>query len=291
MTYTVTPEQAGFTVKTILKQHLLVSSSAISRLTRQDSGLLCNGAPIRTIDTVKPGDVLAIALGDDTPMVGAHCPLEIIFEDGAFLALNKPAGMAVHHATLSPDTPTVEEILVGLGLPFHPVNRLDKGTTGLMVVAKSGYVHTLLQQKLHSGDFARTYLAVCDGCPQPLQGQINAPIARQAGSAIARCVDVDGAMAVSDYRVISHGQNRSLVWLSPQTGRTHQLRVHMAHMGWPLTGDWLYGVEDQALISRPALHSATLTMTHPLTGVPLQLEAPIPGDMMALLHGQTTVGG
>lgn len=282
MTYTVPPDQAGFTVKTILKRTLQVSSTAIAGLTRQEGGILCNGHPIRTIDTVSSSDVLTIALGDDAPMVGNACPIPIVYEDGALLVLNKPANMAVHHSTLNPDTPTVEQALGGF--PFHPVNRLDKGTTGLMVVAKSGYIHTILQQKLHSGNFQRTYLALCQGCPQPMEGQINAPIGRADGSAIARCVTPEGAEAVSDYRVVSRQGDCALVWLSPQTGRTHQLRVHMAHIGHPLLGDWLYGTENKALIPRPALHSATLTMTHPLTGERLVLEAPLPADMAILVN-------
>ncbi len=283
MTHTITPDQAGSTVKTILKHHLQVSSTVLSRLTRQEGGILCNGAPVRTVDTLSSGDVLEIALGDDAPMVGDRCPIPVVYEDGALFILNKPAGMAVHHSTLNPDTPTVEQVLLKLGLPFHGVNRLDKGTTGLMVVTKSGYIHSLLQQKLHSGDFQRTYLAICDGCPQPLEGQIHAPIGRKDGSAIARCVRDDGAVALSHYKVLSHHDGRSLVWLNPQTGRTHQLRVHMAHIGCPLTGDWLYGTENQSLITRPALHSATLTMTHPLTGERLRLEAALPEDMMRLI--------
>ncbi|WP_409969499.1 RluA family pseudouridine synthase [Bengtsoniella intestinalis] len=283
MTYIVTDDQQGSTVKTVLKHTLQVSSTTLSRLRRQEGGILRNGAPVRTIDTVSTGDVLEIALGDDAPMVGETCPLPVVYEDGALLVLDKPAGMAVHHSTLNPDTPTVEQVVLDMGLPFHVVNRLDKGTTGLMVVAKSGYIHSILQQKLHSGDFQRTYLAICDGCPSPLQGQINAPIGRKDGSAIARCVRDDGAVALSDYKVLSHHDDRSLVWLSPQTGRTHQLRVHMAHLGCPLTGDWLYGTENQSLITRPALHSATLTMTHPLTGERLVLEAALPEDMDRLI--------
>lgn len=127
---------------------------------------------------------------------------------------------------------------------FHVVNRLDKGTTGLMAVAKSGYIHDRLRRTLHTDGFYREYRAVCVGCPKPPAGTIDAPISRDETSAVRRMVRPDGQQAVSHYEVLSQRDGLSFVKLQPETGRTHQLRVHMAHIGCPLAGDWLYGTED-----------------------------------------------
>ena len=151
-----------------------------------------------------------------------------------------------------------------------------------MVVAKSGHVHDLLRRSLHTPDFRREYRAVCLGRPQPEEGTIDAPIGRDETSTVARKIRPDGAAAVSRYRVLETRGDLSLVKLLPETGRTHQLRVHMASIGCPLAGDWLYGMEDPALIARPALHSWALTLVHPITGEVLRLTAPLPQDMARL---------
>ena len=164
------------------------------------------------------------------------------------------------------------------------MNRLDKGTTGLMVIAKSGYVHDLLRRALHTEAFRREYRAVCLGCPQPERGTVNAPIGRDETSVVARRVRPDGAPALSHYQVLAKGDGLSLLALRPETGRTHQLRVHMAYLGCPLAGDWLYGTEDPDLIPRPALHSFALTLVHPVTGARVEVSAPLPEDMRKLLR-------
>ena len=200
--------------------------------------------------------------------------------------VNKPAGMTAHASNFLPDTPTVAGALAwsrGTDFVFHSVNRLDKGTTGLMVVAKSGYVHDLLRRALHTDRFRREYLAVCVGRPEPERGSIDAPIGRDERSTIARMVRPDGAPAVSHYQVLSTVNGLSLVHLVPETGRTHQLRLHMASIGHPLAGDWLYGTEDTALIPRPALHACALRLVHPVTGELLSLTAPLPEDMARLV--------
>lgn len=288
---TISAEEDGASVRHILKAKLHFSSHAISRLTRTEGGILLNGLHIRTVDTVRAGDVLSVAAGDlrapTAEIVPGNWPLPVVWEDGHLLVVNKPAGMTAHASNFLPDTPTVAGALAwarGTDFLFHPVNRLDKGTTGLMVVAKSGYVHDLLRRSLHSDRFQREYRAVCEGCPDPREGAVNAPIGRDETSVVARCVRPDGAPAVSHYRVLEEANGMSLLELRPETGRTHQLRVHMASIGCPLVGDWLYGTEDPAKIARPALHSCALTMTHPVTGEVLRLTAPLPEDMERLLQ-------
>ena len=290
VSYTVSPQEDGATVRHILKAKLHFSSHAISRLTRAENGILVNGQHARTTCILHTGDVVTAEAGDHRqpkvlPTPG-DWPLPIIWEDGYLLVVNKPAGMTAHASNFLPDTPTVAGALAwsrGTDFIFHSVNRLDKGTTGLMVVAKSGYVHDLLRRSLHTDRFRREYRAVCLGCPEPEIGTIDAPIGRDETSTVARMVRPDGLPAVSHYEVLSKRGALSLVKLLPETGRTHQLRVHMASIGHPLAGDWLYGTEDPALIPRPALHSYALTLTHPVTGEVLHLTAPLPEDMAQLV--------
>lgn len=290
ITKTITAEEDGSTVRHILKAKLHFSSHAISRLTRAENGILVNGNHTRTTFVLHTGDVLRVETGDHRPPkvrpTPGDWPLPVVWEDGHLLVVDKPAGMTAHASNFLPDTPTVAGALAwqrGTDFVFHSVNRLDKGTTGLMVVAKSGYVHDLLRRSLHTGRFRREYRAICVGSPEPESGTIDAPIGRDESSAIARMVRPDGQQAVSHYEVLAKGGSLCLVKLLPETGRTHQLRVHMASIGCPLAGDWLYGTEDPDLITRPALHSYALTLTHPVTGEVLRLTAPLPEDMARLV--------
>ena len=289
ITWTIPAEEAGATVRHILKAQLHFSSHAISRLTRSPTGILVNGVHARTVDLLRAGDRLTVETGDQnapkTVITPGPWPLPVVWEDGHLLVVNKPAGMTAHASNFLPDTPTVAGALAwdrGTDFIFHPVSRLDKGTTGLMVIAKSGYIHDLLRRRLHTPDFRREYRAVCIGCPEPPAGTIDGPIGRDDASTVARMVRSDGAPAVSHYEVLETRNGRSLLRLRPETGRTHQLRVHMASIGCPLAGDWLYGTEDLALISRPALHSFSLDLIHPITGEPLHLTAPLPEDLAQL---------
>ena len=290
ITKTITAEEDGSTVRHILKAGLHFSTHAVARLTRAENGILVNGRHARTVDILHAGDVLQVETGDHRPPkvlpTPGDWPLPIVWEDGHLLVVDKPAGMTAHASNFLPDTPTVAGALAwqrGTDFIFHSVNRLDKGTTGLMVVAKSGYVHDRLRRALHTEGFYREYRAVCLGCPQPLQGTIDAPIGRDETSAVARKIRPDGQSAISHYEVLAPGEALSLVKLVPETGRTHQLRVHMASIGHPLAGDWLYGSEDPALIPRPALHAYALRLIHPVTGEVLSLTAPLPADMRRLV--------
>ena len=290
ITKTITAEEDGSTVRHILKAGLHFSTHAVARLTRAENGILVNGRHARTVDILHAGDVLQVETGDHRPPkvlpTPGDWPLPIVWEDGHLLVVNKPAGMTAHASNFLPDTPTVAGALAwqrGTDFIFHSVNRLDKGTTGLMVVAKSGYVHDRLRRALHTEGFYREYRAVCLGCPQPLQGTIDAPIGRDETSAVARKIRPDGQSAISHYEVLVPAEALSLVQLVPETGRTHQLRLHMASIGHPLAGDWLYGSEDPALIPRPALHAYALRLIHPVTGEVLSLTAPLPADMRRLV--------
>lgn len=291
ITLPITAAEDGSTVRHILKARLHFSSHAISRLTRTENGILVNGVHARTPDILHEGDLLCVESGDHRPPkvtpVAGNWPLPIVWEDEFLLVVNKPAGMTAHASNFLPDTPTVAGALAyqrGAEFIFHVVNRLDKGTTGLMVVAKSGYIHDRLRRMLHTPQFYREYRGICVGTPTPPKGTVRAPIGRDETSTVARMVRPDGQAAVSHYEVLAPAGRFSLLRLIPETGRTHQLRVHMAYLGCPLAGDWLYGTEDTALIPRPALHSCALCLTHPVTGEVIALEAPLPEDMLRLLE-------
>ena len=287
---TIPAEEAGRTVRSIMKFRMGFSSHAIARICRQSGGILVDGQPAFTSAVLRAGQVLSVLAEDTRPPriapVPGDWPLEIVWEDAWLFVLNKPAGMTSHASNFVPDTPTVAGALAyqrGGDTLFHPVNRLDKGTTGLMVAAKNGYVHNLLRQALHTDGFYREYRGICLGCPSPEAGTVNAPIGRDETSAVARKIRPDGARAVSHYQVLERTAHFSMLRLVPETGRTHQLRLHMASLGHPLAGDWLYGIENPALIPRPALHSFALKLTHPVTGAQLSLTAPLPEDMKRIL--------
>lgn len=289
LTHIVTPEEEGRTVRSLLKGRWQFSSHAISRLTRVEGSIRVNGVHARTTAVLRAGDKVEVESGDHRPPKAApvpgNWPLPVVWEDEDLLVVNKPAGMTAHASSFLPDTPTVAGALAfsrGTDFIFHPVSRLDKGTTGLMVIAKSGYVHDLLRRQLHTDAFRREYRGVCLGVPDPPQGTVDLPIGRAEGSAIARQIRSDGDNAVTRYETLETRNGLSLLRLVPETGRTHQLRLHMATLGCPLAGDWLYGKEDPTLIPRPALHSYALELVHPVTGEVLHLTAPLPEDMVRL---------
>ena len=208
------------------------------------------------------------------------------------LILNKPAGLAVHQSTRDPGECTLENALSAYlpqGDYVHPVSRLDRGTTGIMTVAKSGYVHDLLRRMLHSEDFRREYLGLARGLVEPESGMILLPIGFSPGSNYKRAVREGGQASVTEYSTVRRCGGCTLLRLIPRTGRTHQLRVHMAAIGFPLLGDWLYGEQDAAIV-RPALHSYALWLKHPLTGEVLHLTAELPEDMEARMRAELQFG-
>ena len=226
-------------------------------------------------------------VGDGEPprhLAPVPMDLAIVYEDEDLLVLDKPAHVPVH-PTKDPGEWNLEQGLLAYlpdGEYPHFVSRLDKGTTGLMLVAKSGYAHELMKRRQHTADFYREYLAVAEGIVTPASGTIDAPIGLEEGSSYRHSVRSDGAKSLTVYETLSVANGRTLLRLLPQTGRTHQLRVHMAHLGYPLTGDWLYGTRSDA-IDRPALHSHRLVFQHPMTGEQLDLLSPLPNDMEALI--------
>lgn len=291
LTYTVTPEEDGRMVKGILRGSLQLSYTLLKSLKWRENAILLNGQSVLVNAIVHAGDVVSVALSERTPREDLYCANaakpDIVYEDDDLLVLNKPAGVAMHPKSGDASAPSLAAMLtnyLGEGSVPHFVSRLDKGTSGLLIAAKSGYVHDRLRRALHSSDLRREYRAVAVGRVEPPCGVIDASIGRAEGSIIRRCVRADGLPSLTEYETLQVNDRFTLLRLRPQTGRTHQLRVHMAYLGHPLAGDWLYGTEDKTLIARPALHSYELWFTQPVTGLELHFTAPIPQDMQRLME-------
>ncbi len=288
LTYLATQADDARTVQSILLHTLDCSHSHISRLKRRETGILLNGVRCYVTARVNAGDQLTFEIGDlpDGHIVPMTFPLDVRYEDADLLILNKPAGIAVHQSTRDPQEVTLENAVchyLGGGISPHPVSRLDRGTSGLILFAKSGYIHERLRRQMHTSAYARVYLGIACGCVSPERGVIELPIGMAEGSTFQRAVCAQGQSARTEYETLAANERFTLLRLIPHTGRTHQLRLHMAALGFPLAGDWLYGVEDRALIARPALHSYELTMLHPISGERIHLTADLPEDMRKLI--------
>ena len=288
--WTVPPEAAGVRVDTLLKRHLDLSGTVVRRIKWLPDGILVDGVRVNTRYVPRPGQVLSVRLSDPdrrSGVVPAPGVLDIVYEDGDLAVVNKAAGVPVHPGP-GHFSDTVGNFLLyhydteGEEADFHPVHRLDRGTSGLLVVAKHAHAQEVLKNQLHTAAFRREYLAVCRGAPSPAAGVVDAPLGPKPGSLVEQMVRPDGKAARTRCRVRENLGDRALVELELDTGRTHQIRVHLAHIGHPLVGDFLYGTESP-LIPRPALHSARVELTHPITGEPLVLIYPLPEDMKNLL--------
>lgn len=288
--FSLGPEQDGQRISTLLRRHCHCSARLIKQLKYLPDGILLDGQRVFLDHRGASGQTLTLHLPPDPPsdLEPVEHPLDLLFEDEHLLIVNKPPFVPVHPG------PGHHRDSLGNFLAWHyqahgkhhtyrPVNRLDRSTSGLLCVAKHAYAQERLKTQLHSCQFRRRYLALCDGAVEPEQGTLRGPIGRVEGSVLKREVRPDGAPAVTCYRRLWTDGVRSLVLLELETGRTHQIRVHLAHLGFPLTGDFLYGREQPALIHRTALHSCYLSLLHPVTGMPLTYCAPLPEDMASLV--------
>ena len=289
--WTVPPECEGTRVDTLLKKHMDLSGTVVRRIKWLEDGILVDGARVNTRFVPKAGQTISVRLTDPerlSGVVAAPGPLDIVYEDEDLIVLNKPAGLSVHPGP-GHYSDTLGNFLVHYyessqqEADFHPVHRLDRGTSGLLVAAKHPHAQEHLKEQLHSPAFRRVYLAVCEGAPSPAAGVVDAPLGPVEGSLMAQQVRPDGKAARTHYETVETDGSRTLLRLKLETGRTHQIRVHMAHLGHPLTGDFLYGTEDHGLIPRPALHSHQLTFRHPITGVELSFTQALPEDKRNLL--------
>lgn len=291
LSVSIPPALDGERVGKVLRTSFQLSGTLLRRIKWLEDGILLDGERVTVRHIVRSGQLLSVRVGDEgikSGIVPSEGCLNIVYEDDDILVVNKQSGVLSHPGHGHFDDTLGNFVAfyykkIGLTADYHPVHRLDKGTTGLLVIAKHVYAQERLKSALHTADFRRIYLAICDGALQPPNGMVDAPIRPVEGSLIAREVGEGGLPSRTHYETLSHHQGRSLLRLELDTGRTHQIRVHLSHLGCPLTGDFLYGAENRALISRPALHSSELWLRHPVSGKLFHFTAPLPEDMNALL--------
>ncbi len=277
MELTHTAVQAG-RLSSFLKEELHMSSGLINRLKWQNR-ILVNGKPEHNDYTVQPGDLITALLDDPQPEYPAEDgPLTVLYEDEHLLAVDKPFGMLIHPSR-SRLTGTLANYVLGhyrrtgQNCAFHPLTRLDRDTYGIVLLAKNSHIHSLLQQ----APVQKTYHALVYGGPERNCGTIDAPIARKPLPSLLREIRPDGKPSVTEYRVLERNEELCKLELCPITGRTHQLRVHCAHMGFPILGDPQYGsAESQAFsaamgLSHQLLCAKSLVFSHPITGSAMRL--------------------
>lgn len=272
------------TINQILQTELKISSRLLYKLIKMQK-ILLNNKICDTRSMTNAGDIITIDFNyeeDNSNIVPTQMNLDIVFEDDWLLIINKPAGIAIHPSILHYSDSLCNGIRfyfdkIGLKKKVRPVNRLDLNTSGLVVFAKCEYIQECLISQMKYHKFKKEYLAVCNGIFEKKSGTINLPIARKENSIIERCISEDGQPSTTLYEVIKEFNGYSLVKCILETGRTHQIRVHMAAIGHPLIGDDLYGsISD--LIDRQALHCYNLQFVHPVNNNVLNFYGELPID-------------
>ncbi len=261
---------------------------------------LTKAAPIRPLPS-SAGDIIRVRMEREVSedILPQPIPIQIVFEDDDLLIINKPAGMIVH-PTHGHYTGTLANGVVyhwqekGERVRFRPVHRLDEETSGLVAVAKTSYVHQQLSEQMQANGFLKLYRAYVYGCPDPAKGTVDAPIDRNPDEPHIRIVTPEGYPSVTHYETVkSFGSSMNktaaaAVRLKLETGRTHQIRVHMKHIGCPLIGDKMYGPEQgaveawEAAAGRQALHAEILGFTHPITKQWMEWQASLPPELVLL---------
>lgn len=279
LTYEITAEQAGTKIGDFLRT-AGYSRHVIIHLKKTENGILLNGEWAYVGQFLKEGDHLEIRIIESESseqIVPAELPLDIIYEDEDLLIINKPADMPIHPSINNYDNTLANALMwyyqqKGETFVYRCINRLDRDTTGLLIVAKNMLSGGILSDMSKKREIHREYLAIAEG-EVPQEGVIDAPIARKEESVIERCVDFEkGDRAVTHYWRLDYRNGYSLVRLKLETGRTHQIRVHMKYIGYPLTGDYLYN-PDYRILDHQALHSWKLAFRHPVTGAQMQFKA------------------
>ena len=283
LNYIVTKNEDQMTIANILRRKVNVSSRLLTKL-KMNQKILVNNEPVFSNYIVRENDkiVVKIDFEETDGILPEEMKLDVIFEDEFLLAINKPAGIVVHPSA-NHQTNTLAngvKFYLNNSKKIRPINRLDRDTSGIVLFAKNEYIH---EQMSKDKFISKEYIAITNGILEIKSGTINQPIARKPGSIMERCISEEGQEAITHYEVTSEiGNKYSVVKLILETGRTHQIRVHLAYLNAPILGDTLYGTSSE-LISRQALHAQKMQIIHPVTTEKLTLTANVPEDMMKIL--------
>jgi len=285
--YAVKQEDEGKTVKQIIAKEFQLSSRLLSKL-KNSGGIRINGERVTVRRVVCCNDVLTLEKADEPSenVKPIDIPLDVLYEDDSILVVNKPLGMPTHPSQGHHDDTLANAVMYRYRdekFTFRAITRLDGDTTGVVLVARNAVCAQRLTDMLQKGDIKKEYLALVVGVPEKEQGTIEAPIARCQDSVIKRKVDERGKCALTHYclECVCPDGKHSLVRACPVTGRTHQIRLHLSHIGIPIYGDFLYGTPIDGV--RAYLHCSRLTFSHPMTGEAVCVTAPLPQDIKAFL--------
>ena len=283
--YIIDEDSAGLRVEQFLRRKRY-SGQNLSEIKRMPKSILVNGVHYYMRQELSTGDHLQVRICEtqnSEKIPPTKLALDIIYEDEDLLVLNKPAGMPIH-PSLNNYTNSMANALAyyfqsqGKPFIFRCCNRLDRDTSGLTIVSKHLVSGSILSDMTKYREVHREYLAIARGSVTPSEGTIQAPLGRKDGTIIERTVDWEhGEDAVTHYKVVKEANGHSLVSLRLETGRTHQIRIHMKYLGYPLIGDYLYN-PDMEYMTRQALHSHHMEFTHPITGAHMSFTAPLPDD-------------
>lgn len=289
--YIIDEDSAGLRVEQFLRRKRY-SGQNLSEIKRMPKSILVNGVHYYMRQELSTGDHLQVRICEtqnSEKIPPTKLPLDIVYEDEDLLVLNKPAGMPIH-PSLNNYTNSIANALAyyfqsqGKPFIFRCCNRLDRDTSGLTIVSKHLVSGSILSDMTKYREVHREYLAIARGSVTPSEGTIQAPLGRKEGTIIERTVDWEhGEDAVTHYKVVKEANGHSLVSLRLETGRTHQIRIHMKYLGYPLIGDYLYN-PDMEYMTRQALHSHHMEFTHPITGAHMSFTSPLPEDMARVMQ-------
>ena len=289
--YIIDEDSAGLRVEQFLRRKRY-SGQNLSEIKRMPKSILVNGVHYYMRQELSKGDHLQVRICEtqnSEKIPPTKLPLDIIYEDEDLLVLNKPADMPIH-PSLNNYTNSMANALAyyfqsqGKPFIFRCCNRLDRDTSGLTIVSKHLVSGSILSDMTKYREVHREYLAIARGSVTPSEGTIQAPLGRKEGTIIERTVDWEhGEDAVTHYKVVKEANGHSLVSLRLETGRTHQIRIHMKYLGYPLIGDYLYN-PDMEYMTRQALHSHHMEFTHPITGEHMSFTAPLPENMARVMQ-------
>ena len=277
------------TINTILTNKLNISTRLLAKLIKSKS-IYLNNQICDTRNKPSYADILTVNLNqkeDNSNIISTKMDLNILYEDEWMLVINKPAGIPIHPSRMHYTDSLSNGIkfyfdLIGLSKKIRPINRLDIETSGIVIFAKCEYIQEAFIKQMNSNTFKKEYLCLVDGILDNKKSTINLKIGRKPGSIIERCINENGKPSITNYEVLDEFDNYSLVKCILETGRTHQIRVHMSAISHPLLGDTLYSCSS-SLIKRQALHSYKIQCIHPVYENKLIFEAPLPNDMKKLI--------